>query len=205
MLLGWLLLGWLLLRWLLLGWLFLGWLLLGWLLLRWLLLGLLLLVDGHFWQVKNLPCSKTHIGETGCRSNFLGYLSMSLAVCTGFSDLWRSPPALSSTPATFSCLHFLIVQVYISLIHPLSQHSQLGHLWLPAPHCAALVCFSPNQPREVEDFPRGGNHSKHVPLLTYLAWLQPNQILIIQDWCLSMSKTKVALIVVKSLVKKHNE
>ena len=25
------------------------------------------------------------------------------------------------------------------LIHPLSQHSQLGYLWLPTPHCAALV------------------------------------------------------------------
>ena len=32
----------------------------------------------------------------------------------------------------------------------------------------------PTQPlsREAEDFPRGGNHSKHMPLLTYLAWLQ---------------------------------
>ena len=28
-------------------------------------------------------------------------------------------------------------------------------------------------PREAEDFPRGDNHSKHVPLPTYLAWLQP--------------------------------
>ena len=28
-------------------------------------------------------------------------------------------------------------------------------------------------PREVDDFLRGGNHSKHMPLLTYLAWLQP--------------------------------
>ena len=28
-------------------------------------------------------------------------------------------------------------------------------------------------PREVEDFPRGGNHSKYMPPLTYLAWLQP--------------------------------
>ena len=28
-------------------------------------------------------------------------------------------------------------------------------------------------PREAEDFCRGGNHSKHMPLLTYLAWLQP--------------------------------
>ena len=25
------------------------------------------------------------------------------------------------------------------LIHPLSQHSKLGRLWLPTPHCAALV------------------------------------------------------------------
>ena len=24
-------------------------------------------------------------------------------------------------------------------------------------------------PREAEDFPRGSNHSQHVPLLTYLA------------------------------------
>ena len=27
-------------------------------------------------------------------------------------------------------------------------------------------------PKEAQDFPRGGNYSKHVPLLTYLAWLQ---------------------------------
>ena len=25
------------------------------------------------------------------------------------------------------------------LFTPLSQHSQLGYLWLPTPHCAALV------------------------------------------------------------------
>ena len=30
-----------------------------------------------------------------------------------------------------------------------------------------------HSPKEVEDFPRGGNHSKHMPPLTYLAWLQP--------------------------------
>ena len=28
-------------------------------------------------------------------------------------------------------------------------------------------------PRETEDFHRGGNHSKHMPPLTHLAWLQP--------------------------------
>ena len=27
----------------------------------------------------------------------------------------------------------------VFLIHPLSQHSQLGYLWLPTPQCAALV------------------------------------------------------------------
>ena len=39
-------------------------------------------------------------------------------------------------------------------------------------HATPLVikCFSPNPlPREAEDFPRSGNHSKHVPLPTYLA------------------------------------
>ena len=28
-------------------------------------------------------------------------------------------------------------------------------------------------PRQAEDFPRGDNHSRHVPLSTYLAGLQP--------------------------------
>ena len=28
-------------------------------------------------------------------------------------------------------------------------------------------------PKEAEGFPSGDNHSKHVPLLTYLVWLQP--------------------------------
>ena len=33
----------------------------------------------------------------------------------------------------------------------------------------------PTQPlaRKAENFPRGDNHSKHVPLLIYLAWLHP--------------------------------
>ena len=28
-------------------------------------------------------------------------------------------------------------------------------------------------PKEAEDFPRGGNHSKYMPPPIYLAWLQP--------------------------------
>ena len=39
---------------------------------------------------------------------FPGYLAMSLALHPGFSDPWRSPPALSSTPTTFDCLFFFI-------------------------------------------------------------------------------------------------
>ena len=39
---------------------------------------------------------------------FPGYLAMSPALHPGFSDPWRSPPALSSTPTTFDCLFFFI-------------------------------------------------------------------------------------------------
>ena len=39
---------------------------------------------------------------------FLGYFVMSPALHPGFSDPWRSPPALSSTPTTFDCLFFFI-------------------------------------------------------------------------------------------------
>ena len=39
---------------------------------------------------------------------FLGYFTMSLALHPGFSDPWRSPPALSATRTTFDCLFFFI-------------------------------------------------------------------------------------------------
>ena len=61
----------------------------------------------------------------------------------------------------------------------------------------------PTQPlfRKVDDFPRCDKHSKHVPLLTYLAWLQPainNSRLIFKH-----GKTKNIFFVVKTLIKKH--
>ena len=40
--------------------------------------------------------------------SFPGYFTMSLALHPGFSGPWKPPPALSSTPATFDCLFFLI-------------------------------------------------------------------------------------------------
>ena len=54
-------------------------------------------------------------------------------------------------------------------------------------------------PREAEDFPRGGNHFKHVPLPTYLAWLQPiyyNSRLVFIN-----VKTVKIFLVVKTLIK----
>ena len=39
---------------------------------------------------------------------FPGYFVMSPALHPGFSDPWRSPPTLSSTPTTFYCLLFFI-------------------------------------------------------------------------------------------------
>ena len=39
---------------------------------------------------------------------FPGYFAMSPALHPGFSDPWRSPPALSFTPTTFDCLFFFI-------------------------------------------------------------------------------------------------
>ena len=35
--------------------------------------------------------------------------------------------------------YLLVAQASSLLIHPLCQHSQLGYLWLPTPHCAAPV------------------------------------------------------------------
>ena len=58
------------------------------------------------WASRKLTPQQTRLEKTGCLSNFLGYLSMPLAHHPGFSYLWRSPPALSSTLTTFGCLLF---------------------------------------------------------------------------------------------------
>ena len=181
------------------------WLLLGWLLLRWLLLGWLLTLSksknddclADFGQVQKQPYNKTPLGETGYLSYFLGYLSMPPALHPSFLDLWRSPPALISTPTGFGGLLFLIVQAFRFFIHPLF----LSPLFLP--YHASDHKGLPMQPlpRKVKDFPRGCNHSKHMPQLTYLAWLQP--------YCFNPrlafmhAKTGKVLLVVKTLIKKH--
>ena len=123
------------------------WLLLGWLLLRWLLLT----------QVfAKLPWEKLD-AYASFFFLFFGHYLMSPALHPGFLDLWGSPPALSSTPTLgfFECLGIQFFNLLTC------------DLWdtMPRQRSPTLI------PRETEDFPRGDNHSKHVPLPTNLAWL----------------------------------
>ena len=155
------------------------------------------------WQVKNWPYSKIPLGEIGCLSNFPGYLSMPLALYTSFSDLWRFPSPLSSTPATFNCLLLLILQARNFLIYPLSQHSHLGHLWLPTPNCATTVwltgrrampvvtrCFKPNPYLGKKRISLGVTSILSICLWSHTS-LDWNQLLMMLDWYLSMSKPKI--------------
>ena len=75
---------------------------------------------------------------------------------------------------------------------PFSQHSQLGYLWFPTSHCAALVWLMGHHVTLLvtSHFPCNpylskqrislevAKHPKHVHLLTYLVWLQP----VIDNW-----------------------
>ena len=56
-------------------------------------------------------------------------------------------------------------------------------------------------PREVEDFPRVCNHSKHMSLLNYLSWLQP--IRYNPKFVFNHVKTAKILLAVKTLIKKQ--
>ena len=164
---------------------------------------------------------KTPLGETGCLSIFLGYLSMSPALHPGFSDPWRSPPALSST-WLLSVAYFLFRHpvFFIHLLFPstcvtygTSCHAIGNQVLLTQPSSTCVNYGMPcrtsghqappiqSLPRELGDFPRGGNHSKYVPLHTYLAWLQP--ICYDLGFVFIHAKLKIFLLVVKTLIKKH--
>ena len=104
--------------------------------------------------------NKTPMWETGCLSIFLGRYLVSLALHSGFSGPWRSPPALSSTLTQGYFFECLGIQFFNSITCDFQD---------AMPHQSSLTLMH----REAEDFRRGGNHSRHMPLLTYLAWLQP--------------------------------
>ena len=100
--------------------------------------------------------------------------------CEGLHQLWALPQHL----AFFECLG---IQFFNLLTCNLRDT-------MPRQRSLALI------PREAEDFLRGGNHSKHVPLPTYLAWLQP--IYYNSEFKFIYVKTIKILLVVKTLIKK---
>ena len=61
---------------------------------------------------------------------------------------------------------------------------------------------SPYPSREAEDFPGANNHSKYMPLLTYLDWLQP--IIINLRYIVKHVKTRNILFLMKILIKTLN-
>ena len=113
----------------------------------------------------------------------LGYCLLLPALHPGFSDLWWSPPALSST--RHSAFFFLFLNAKASSF--LILCSTCVTYGAPCHARGHQVLFIP---REAEDFRRGDNHSKHVPLPTHLAWLH-----------LYMSILEKLLLVVKTLIK----
>ena len=154
----------------LLGWLLLRWLLLRRLLLRWLLLG---------WLFLPFSLCETPLGETACLVNPYFLLTGSLSIQVFGSPLTQSvrPPMATYASLCSTCMTYWR-----------SCHA-IGHQVLPTQPL----------PREVEDFPGGGNHSRHMSLLTYLAWLQP--ICYNPKFVFIFVKTAKALLVVNTSIK----
>ena len=115
---------------------------------RWLLLGWLLL--GWLllgWLLLIFSLNKTPLGETGCLT----------------IQFFDSPPFTTQSVrlplVTYSSLCSTCV-TYRMLCHA------IGHQVLPTQPL----------PREVENFPRGGKHFKHVPPPTYLIYFSPKGV-----------------------------
>ena len=98
--------------------------------------------------------------------SFFGHCLMWQALQPGFSGLWGSPPALSST-LTLGFFFFFVECLGIQFFNSLTCD-----LWdtMPRQRSHTLI------PREAEDFPRGDRHFKHVPPFTYLICLSPIEL-----------------------------
>ena len=97
-----------------------------------------------------------------------GLLTHATGSHPGFSDLWRSPPVLSSTLVTFGCVVFLIVQASSFFIHSpfLTQSIKLPLVTYPSLFSTFVtygtLCYGSGHqmlsmqplPREAEDFPK---------------------------------------------------
>ena len=97
---------------------------------------------------------KTPLGETGCLGN-------------PYFTYWLPKHPVFWFTLTLTQSVRLLMVAYPSLCSICVTYRTLC--------CAIGHKVLPNQPlpREAEDFPRSDNHSNHVPLPTYLAWLQP--------------------------------
>ena len=135
----------------------------------------------------DLNLCKTLLGENGCLGN------------PYFTYWLPKHPVFLFTLALTQSVRLPMV-TYASLCSPCVTYGTLchatGHQVLPTLATALLPI-----PRGAEDFPRGANHSKHVPLSTYLAWLQP--IYYNSRFVFILVKTARILLVVKTLIKKH--
>ena len=113
------------------------------------------------------------------------------ALHLGFSDLRRFPPALNSTLTTYDCLHFFtfldwsvisflfffnsfpILSVRLPLITYPSLCSTYVIYRTPCHAIGHQMLSMQQSPRKAEDLPRGDQHFKHVPRLTYLIYFSP--------------------------------
>ena len=140
---------------------------------RWLLLRWLLLI---------FCLCKTPLGETRCLGNpyFLHFL---ITGCLSI-QFFDSPITQSIRPPMFTYPSLCSTCV----TYGTSCHA-IGH----------QVLLTQSLPSKAEDFPWAGNPSKHMPLLTYLAWLQP--ICYNPKFVFKHIKTEKVLLVVETLMK----
>ena len=95
--------------------------------------------------------NKTSLGKTVCLCNPYFLLTGCLSI-----KFFNSPPIPTHSVRLTLVTYPSLCSICGTYMTPFHSH---GHQVLP----------TQSQPREAEDFPRGGNHSEHVPLLTYLA------------------------------------
>ena len=143
--------------------------------------------------------------ETGCLSFFFFFL------CFCFLFFYLLPFGRNWLPVLFFFFFECLGIQFFNSLPFLTQSVRLPLVTYPS-LCSTYATYGtlchaighqvlPTQPlpREAKDFPRGDNHSKHNPLLTYLAWLQP--IYFNLKFVFIRVNTAKVLLVVKTLIK----
>ena len=134
------------------------------------------------WLLLIFSLCKTPLGETRCLGNpyFLHFLLTGCLSIQFFDSLITQsirPPMITYPSLCSTCVTY-----------GTSCHA-IGH----------QVLLTQSLFSKAEDFPRAGNHSKHMPLLTYLVWLQP--ICYNPKFVFKHIKIEKVLLVVETLIK----